>query len=160
MSVAKKRKPKCLILVDQILTGIAGLMKSRREGFRGPSAAVCGGAGSRKTLFAWGFVRGAVEFSEPGSHSVRGDGGRTQNVKSLGFDPINSQAEEAGYRLVHRIAARFRRRASMTWRSFHPHRTRHRFVGAKRIVLDTIEALFAGLPMTVRAANCVSCSAG
>ena len=34
-------------------------------------------------------------------------------------------------------------------------------IGAKRVVLDTVEALFAGLPITSSCArNCAGCSAG
>ena len=111
---------------------------------------VCGDAGSGKTLFGLEFlVRGAREFNEPGVCMTFEERAvdLAENVEGLGFDVPQlidskmlvidhvqverSQIEETGeydlsglfVRLDHAIDS----------------------VGAKRILLDTIEALFAGL---------------
>jgi circadian clock protein KaiC len=132
-------------------TGIAGLDAITHGGLpRGRPTLVCGGAGCGKTLFAMEFLaRGAVEFGEPGvvlSFEETADE-LTSNVRSLGFnldelvaqnrlyiDHVRvepSEIDETGdydldglfVRLNYGIQA----------------------VGAKRVVLDTLEALFAGL---------------
>lgn len=117
---------------------------------RGRPTLVCGAAGCGKSLFATEFlVRGAMEFGEPGvlmtfEESVEDI---KKNVASLGFD-LNrliarkrlvidhvhverSEIEENGEYDLEGIFIRldFAIKA----------------VGAKRVVLDTIETLFAGL---------------
>jgi circadian clock protein KaiC len=112
---------------------------------------VCGGAGCGKTMLAAEFVvRGATQFGEPGVLMVFEETADeiTQNLRSLGFDLDDlarrkqvaidhvhverSQIEETGeydleglfIRLGHAIDT----------------------VGAKRVVLDSLEVLFTGLP--------------
>jgi circadian clock protein KaiC len=127
--------------LDEITGG--GLPKSR-------ASLICGGAGSGKTLFALTFlVEGALQYDEPGVFVCFEE---TQdelaaNVASLGYDLKNlvaankisidyvhverSEIEETGdydldglfIRLDYAIKS----------------------IGAKRVVLDTIEALFSGL---------------
>jgi len=133
-------------------TGIKGLDEVTKGGLpKGRPTLVCGGAGSGKTLLAAEFlVRGALQFGEPGvfmSFEETSDE-LTKNVVSLGFklDDLvvqkkisldyvqidRSEIEETGeydleglfIRLEHAIAS----------------------VGAKRVVLDTIETLFSGIP--------------
>jgi circadian clock protein KaiC len=133
-------------------TGIHGLDEITGGGLpRGRPTLVCGGAGCGKTLFALEFlVRGAERFDEPGVFMSfeETDAELTSNVASLGFDLAGlvqrgkivldyvylerSEIQETGeydleglfVRLNHAIDA----------------------IGAKRVVLDTLEALFAGLP--------------
>lgn len=151
--VRAKDKPKSLgAQFEKSLTGIKGLDEVTKGGLpKGRPTLVCGGAGSGKTLLAAEFlVRGALQFGEPGvfmSFEETSDE-LTKNVVSLGFklDDLaaqkkisldyvqidRSEIEETGeydleglfIRLEHAIAS----------------------VGAKRVVLDTIEMLFSGIP--------------
>ncbi|HEY3322472.1 MAG TPA: circadian clock protein KaiC [Planctomycetota bacterium] len=135
-------------------TGIKGLDEITRGGLPlGRPTLLCGAAGCGKTLMAMEFiVRGATEFNEPGVYMCFEETAQelTQNVRSLGFDldalveqkklvmsyvrVERSEIEETGeydleglfIRLGHAIDT----------------------IGAKRVVLDTIESLFAGLSNT------------
>ncbi len=133
-------------------TGIQGLDEITGGGLpRGRPTLVCGGAGCGKTLLATEFlVRGAMEFDEPGVLMAFEETEKelTANVASLGFDLAGlvrrkkilvdyvrverSEVQESGeydleglfVRLGHAIDS----------------------IGAKRVVLDTLEVLFASLP--------------
>jgi circadian clock protein KaiC len=133
-------------------TGIQGLDEITGGGLpKGRPTLICGGAGCGKTLLAMEFlVRGVTQFNEPGVFMTFEETAKelTQNVASLGFDLKDliarkkmvldfvyierSEIEETGeydleglfIRLGHAIDS----------------------IGAKRVVLDTIESLFAGLP--------------
>ena len=112
---------------------------------------MCGGAGCGKTLLAMEFlVRGATEFNEPGVFMAFEETAQdlTQNVASLGFDLKDlvarkkivldyvyierSEIEESG---EYDLEGLFIRLGSAI-----------DSIGAKRVVLDTIESLFSGLP--------------
>jgi circadian clock protein KaiC len=142
------------ILSDTVLkipSGITGLDQITMGGFpKGRPVLICGGPGCGKTLMSMEFiVRGAALYNEPGvfvSFEEKSEELKT-NVRSLGFDLANfeknkmvkldhvyierSEIEETGeydldglfIRLGHSIDS----------------------IGAKRVVLDTIENLFAGL---------------
>lgn len=138
------RLPKCP-------TGIQGLDEITDGGLpRGRPTLVCGGAGCGKTLLAAEFLaRGAAQFGEPGVLMAfeETEAELQANVASLGFDLVGlvrrkkivvdyvhiepGEIQETGeydleglfVRLGHAIDA----------------------IGAKRVVLDTLEALFAGL---------------
>ena len=138
--------------LDKCPTGIKGLDEITHGGLpRGRCTLVCGGAGCGKTLLGMEFlVRGAMDFDEPGVFMSFEETAEelTRNVASLGFDLADlesrkklaidhvfierSQIEDTGdydleglfIRLGYAIDA----------------------VSAKRVVLDTVEALFAGLP--------------
>ncbi len=133
-------------------TGISGFDEITRGGLpHGRPSLVCGTAGAGKTLFAMEFlVRGATQYNEPGVFMSfeESDQELAENVASLGFDLKQlvadkkllleyvfierSEIEETGdydleglfLRLGHAIDT----------------------IGAKRVVLDTLEALFSGLP--------------
>ncbi|MEZ4599521.1 MAG: circadian clock protein KaiC [Syntrophotaleaceae bacterium] len=142
-------KASCSLL--KIPTGIRGLDEVTGGGLpQGRPTLVCGGTGCGKTMFAMEFLlRGIIQFKEPGvfmSFEERPEE-LTANYASLGFDLMKlvsrknlildyvhierSEIEETGdydleglfIRLDHAINA----------------------IGAKRVVLDTIEALFSGL---------------
>jgi circadian clock protein KaiC len=133
-------------------TGIQGLDEITGGGLpRGRSSLVCGGAGCGKTLFAAEFlVRGAVEFGETGVFmSFEETNAELQsNVVSLGFDLAGlvrrkkivldhvhierSEITETGEYDLEGLFVRLNHAIDS--------------VGAKRVVLDTLEALFAGLP--------------
>jgi circadian clock protein KaiC len=133
------------------LTGIRGLDEITRGGLpEGRPTLVCGGPGSGKTLLALTFlVNGATQFDEPGvlmtfeenSDEIASD------VASLGFDLPHlieagklavdyvrverSEIEETGEYDLEGLFVRL----DYAIKS----------VGAKRVVLDTIESLFSGL---------------
>jgi circadian clock protein KaiC len=147
-----KPAPKSRPQLPKAPTGIQGLDEITGGGIpKGRPTLVCGGAGCGKTLLAMEFlVRGATVFNEPGVFMAFEETAKdlTENVASLGFDLKDlvarkkivldfvyverSEIEETGeydleglfIRLGHAIDS----------------------IGAKRVVLDTIESLFAGLP--------------
>src|SRR3982074_1798584 len=151
MSKPKKQIQALQTGLEKCPTGIAGLDQITGGGLpRGRSTLVCGGAGCGKTLLALEFiVRGATLFDEPGVFVSFEEMSEelAANVRSLAFDLDDlvkrkklaldfvrverSEIEETGdydleglfVRLSHAIDS----------------------VGAKRVVLDTIEALFSGL---------------
>jgi circadian clock protein KaiC len=132
-------------------TGIQGLDEITRGGLpAGRPTLVCGGPGSGKTLLALTFlVNGATRFDEPGVLLTFEENGEelASDVASLGFDlPAlvasgklavdyvrveRSEIEETGEYDLEGLFVRLEYAI--------------RTVGAKRVVLDTIESLFAGL---------------
>ena len=132
-------------------TGIAGLDEITGGGLpRGRATLVCGSAGCGKTLLALEFlIRGAAEFGEPGVFVAFEETPTelSRNVRSLGFDLDQlvrqkkifvdcveiepGQIEETG---EYDLDGLFIRLADAISR-----------VGARRIVLDTLEVLFGGL---------------
>jgi circadian clock protein KaiC len=132
-------------------TGIQGLDEITSGGFpRGRPTLICGSAGAGKTLLAMEFlVRGAVEYGEPGVFMAFEETAAelAQNVRSLGFDLgqlakekkllvdfvriDRSEIDETG---DYDLEGLFIRLAAAI-----------DSIGAKRVVLDTIENLFAGL---------------
>ena len=147
-----KKKQASVRQLPKAPTGIQGLDEITCGGLpRGRPTLVCGGAGCGKTLLAMEFlVRGAIQFNEPGVFMAFEETTQdlTSNVSSLGFDLEDlvrqkkmvidyvyierSEIQETGeydleglfVRLGHAIDS----------------------IGAKRVVLDTIESLFSGLP--------------
>jgi circadian clock protein KaiC len=137
--------------LPKALTGIQGLDEITGGGFpRGRPTLVCGSAGCGKTLLAMEFlVRGATEYNEPGVFMAFEETAPelAQNVRSLGFDldqlvkqkklvldfvrVERSEIDETG---DYDLEGLFIRLASAI-----------DSIGAKRVVLDTIEALFSGL---------------
>jgi circadian clock protein KaiC len=133
-------------------TGIQGLDEITGGGLpKGRSTLVCGSAGCGKTLLAMEFlVRGATQFNEPGVFMAFEETAKdlTQNVASLGFDLNDliarkkmvldfvyierSEIEETGEYDLEGLFIRLGLAIDS--------------IGAKRVVLDTIESLFAGLP--------------
>lgn len=132
-------------------TGINGLDEITQGGFpAGRPTLICGGPGSGKTLVAMEFlVRGAVEHGEPGVFVTFEETEQElkDNVASLGFDLddlIRRKKLAVEFIVVDRhdieetgdydLEALFIRLDDAI-----------RTTGAKRLVLDTIEAIFAGL---------------
>jgi circadian clock protein KaiC len=133
-------------------TGIKGLDEITNGGLpRGRPTLVCGGAGCGKTLLAAEFlVRGAVQFGEAGVFMSFEETGAelAANVASLGFDLAGlarrkkvlvehvhierSEIHETGEYDLEGLFVRLNLAIDS--------------IGAKRVVLDTLEALFAGLP--------------
>ena len=112
---------------------------------------VCGGAGCGKTMLATEFlVRGATQFGEPGVFLMFEENAKelTANVRSLGFD-LEKLVAQKKILLDHVHIERSEIDATGEYdleglfiRRGHAIDT----IRAKRVVLDTVEALFAGLP--------------
>ena len=132
-------------------TGVQGLDEVTGGGFpKGRPTLVCGSAGCGKTLLAMEFiVRGATQYNEPGVFMAFEETPEelSQNVRSLGFDLdqlVKSKKLALDFVRVERaeieetgdydLEGLFIRLGSAI-----------DSVGAKRVVLDTIEALFSGL---------------
>ena len=133
-------------------TGIQGFDEITGGGLPvGRPTLVCGGAGCGKTLFGMEFlVRGATQFNEPGVFMSFEETNEEliKNVASLGFDLEDliknkkivldhvhverSEIEETGEYDLEGLFIRLNYAIDS--------------IGAKRVVLDTIESLFAGLP--------------
>ena len=131
-------------------TGITGLDEITYGGLpRGRPTLVCGGAGSGKTLFAMEFLlRGALQFDEPGVFMAfeETEQDLAQNVRSLGFDVEElvaskriaidyvhverSEIDETGEYDLEGLFVRLGAAIDE--------------VGARRVVLDTLESLFSG----------------
>ena len=150
--IMDKQTPPIPATLLKSATGITGLDEITGGGLpSGRPTLVCGSAGCGKTMLAMEFlVRGATQFGEPGVFMMFEENAQelTDNVRSLGFDldqlvakkkilldhvrVERNEIEETGeydleglfIRLGHAIDS----------------------IGAKRVVLDTVEALFAGLP--------------
>jgi circadian clock protein KaiC len=132
-------------------TGIAGLDEITKGGLpRGRPTLVCGGAGSGKTLFAAEFlVRGAIEYGEPGAFIAFEETAEelAKNVESLGFDLEKlCKQKKLAIDYVHVERGEILESGEYDLEGLFV-RIGHAVnsIGAKRIVLDTIEALFAGL---------------
>lgn len=132
-------------------TGIAGLDEITGGGLpTGRPTLICGSAGCGKTLFSMEFlVRGALQFGEPGvfvAFEEKTDE-LAQNVASLGFDLAQLQA---GKRLrldhVHVDRSEIEETGEYNLDGLFI-RLGYAIdsIGAKRVVLDTIENLFSGL---------------
>ena len=151
MATVRKKTVK-LEGLEKCTTGISGLDEITGGGLpKGRPTLVVGSAGSGKTLMSMEFlINGATKYNEPGVFVAFEETSDelSKNVASLGFDVRalvakkklavdyvyieRSEIQETGeydleglfIRLGHAIQS----------------------VGAKRVVLDTIEVLFAGLP--------------
>ena len=140
-------------------TGIQGLDEITGGGLpRGRPTLVCGSAGCGKTLLAMEFlVRGATEFGEPGVFMAFEETAEelAQNVRSLGFD-LDELAEQKKLLVdyVHVERSEIEETGEYDLEGLFI-RLGHAIdsIGAKRVVLDTIETLFGGLsnPAILRA---------
>ena len=133
-------------------TGIQGLDEITGGGLpKGRPTLICGGAGCGKTLIAMEFlVRGARQFNEPGVFMAFEETAKdlTQNVASLGFDLKDLIARK---KIVLDFVYIERSEIEMTGEYdleglFIRLGQAIDSIGAKRVVLDTIESLFSGLP--------------
>jgi circadian clock protein KaiC len=152
MMVRREKKATLLKALDKSPTGIKGLDEICGGGLpRGRPTLVCGAAGCGKTLFAMEFlVRGATQYNEPGVFMSFEETAEelTKNVASLGFDldrlsdskellldnvvVERSEIEETGEYDLEGLFIRLELAINS--------------IGAKRVVLDTVESLFSGLP--------------
>ncbi len=133
-------------------TGIQGLDEITAGGLpRGRPTLVCGGAGCGKTLLAAEFlVRGATQCDEPGVFMMFEENAHelTQNMRSLGFDLDRLQKQKKiVLDFVHIERSEIEETGDYDLEGLFI-RLGHAIdrIGAKRVVIDTLEALFAGLP--------------
>jgi len=133
-------------------TGIEGLDEITGGGLpAGRPTLVCGTAGCGKTMLAMEFlVRGATQFNEPGVFMMFEESADelTANVRSLGFDLKKLVAEKKiALDYVHIERSEIEETGEYDLEGLFI-RLGHAIdsIGAKRVVLDTVEALFAGLP--------------
>jgi circadian clock protein KaiC len=131
-------------------SGIAGFDEITGGGLpSGRPTIVCGGPGCGKTMFAMEFlIRGATEFGEPGVLMTFEESGEemSRNVESLGFDLQSlvdkkklfldyvriepSEIQETGEYDLEGLFIRLQHAVES--------------VGAKRVLLDTVEVIFSG----------------
>lgn len=149
-TTARESNPKQMLTKSP--TGIQGLDEITGGGLpKGRTTLVSGGAGSGKTLLSMEFlIRGAKEYDEPGLFVSFEENEQElkQNVASLGFNLAElvkrkrmaidfvraerSEIEETGDYDLEGLFIRLGHAIDQ--------------IKAKRVVLDTIEALFAALP--------------
>jgi circadian clock protein KaiC len=133
-------------------TGITGFDEITGGGLpTGRPTLVCGGPGCGKTLFSIEFlVKGATQYNEPGLFMAFEENAEelTKNVAALGFDLQDlidrkklwidyvhierNEIEETGEYDLEGLFVRLNHAIDS--------------IGAKRVVLDTLEVLFSGLP--------------
>lgn len=147
----KKAEAKKTSVLEKTLTGIRGFDEITNGGLpKGRPALIAGKAGSGKTLFGMEFLaRGVMQYNEPGvlmTFEERPDD-LIKNFASLGFDLQElidrkklvidyvsierAEIEETGEYNLDGLFVRLEYAIDL--------------VKAKRVVVDTIEALFAGL---------------
>lgn len=147
----QRKKSPARLGIAKAPTGIRGLDEVTGGGLPvGRPTLVCGGAGSGKTLLAMEFlIHGALEQAEPGVFMAFEETERelAQNMASLGFDleqliarqqlvvdyvyVERSEIEETGEYDLGGLFIRLGQAIDS--------------IGAKRVVLDTLETLFGGL---------------
>jgi circadian clock protein KaiC len=133
-------------------TGIRGLDEITNGGLpQGRPTLVCGSAGSGKTLLAMEFiVRGARDFDEPGVFVAfeENTDELAANVASLGFDlPALVEQQKLALDYVHIERSEIEEAGEYDLEGlFVRLGCAIDSIGAKRVVLDSLEALFAGLP--------------
>ena len=148
------RLPRCPPLLPKAPTGIQGLDELTGGGLpKGRPTLLCGSAGCGKTLLAMEFlVRGAVDSGEPGVFMAFEEniGELATNFASLGYDlkalaarkklvlefvhVERGEIEETGEYDLEGLFIRLGRAIDS--------------IGARRVVLDTVEALFSGFSNT------------
>src|SRR3954451_18042000 len=148
----ERDRPPVAATLPKAKTGIAGLDEITFGGLpAGRPTLVCGSAGAGKTMLAAEFlVNGATKFGEPGVFMMFEENAKelSDNVRSMGIDLgklqrdglisldhvhiERSEIEETGEYDLEGLFIRLGAAIDE--------------IGAKRVVLDTLEALFAGLP--------------
>jgi circadian clock protein KaiC len=118
---------------------------------KGRPTLVCGGAGCGKTLFAMEFlVRGATIYNEPGVYISFEETEKelTANVASLGFDLAGLiKRKKIWLEHIHVERGEIEENGEYDLKGlFVRIHNAIESIGAKRVVLDTIESLFTALP--------------
>lgn len=139
------------VVLDKCLSGIQGLDEVTDGGLpKGRPTLICGSAGCGKTMFAMQFLIEGAENDEPGLFVSFEETPEEleKNFASLGFD-LKTLEEES------KLSIEFIRLERSEIEETGEFDLEGLFIrlayaieqiGAKRIVLDTVEALFSGLP--------------
>ena len=146
----KHDRSRTLPRLEKVPTGIAGFDEITNGGLpRGRPTIVCGGPGCGKTMFAMEFlVRGANEFGEPGVLLTFEETSEEmiKNVASLNFD-LNDLVARKKLAIDHvRIEpAEIQETGTYDLEGLFV-RLQYAVerIGAKRVALDTLEAIFSG----------------
>jgi circadian clock protein KaiC len=146
----KMERPAQARTLPKARTGIEGLDEITGGGLpKARPTLVCGGPGCGKTLLAMEFlVRGATQFDEPGVFITFEESGEelAQNVRSLGFD-LDALVADKKLAIDHVRVERAEIEETGEY-DLEGLFLRLGFaidsIGAKRVVLDTIESLFGG----------------
>ena len=138
-------------MLQKCPTGIQGLDEITNGGLpKGRPTLICGAAGCGKTLLSMEFlVRGATQYGEPGVFLSFEETSEelTQNVASLGWDLEQLIADKLiGLDYLYIDPADIHETGDYDLEGlFIRLNSAIDSVGAKRVVLDTVEVLFAGL---------------
>ncbi len=150
--VKRKEAQARRIALPKAPTSIQGLDEITGGGLpKGRPTLVCGGPGCGKTLFAMEFlVRGAMEYNEPGVFIAFEESEKelSANVASLGFD-IDSlvKHKKIWVEHIHVDRGEIEQRGAYDLEGlFVKIHLAIETIGARRIVLDTVESLFSALP--------------
>jgi circadian clock protein KaiC len=147
--MVQSHPPELLPKLEKSPTGIGGFDEITGGGLpKGRGALICGGAGAGKTIFAMEFVlRGAVQFDEPGVYIPFEESADdlSKNFSSLGYNLDRLCAEKK----ILIIYVFIERSQIIETGEYDLEglfvRLGHAIdsIGAKRVVLDTLEALFS-----------------
>ena len=154
MTAATKKNNEMLPSLAKARTGIEGLDEITLGGIpAGRPTLVCGGPGCGKTILAIEFiVNGAIEFNEPGVIMAFEEKAEdlAVNVASLGFDLERLQKEKKlKIDYVHVDKSEIEETGAYDLEGlFIRLDYAIKSIGARRVVLDTIENLFSGLSNT------------
>ncbi len=154
MPKTKSRSPKGELSLKKCPVGIEGLDEVTGGGLpQGRPTLICGAAGCGKTLLSMEFlIHGAVKFNEPGVFMSFEEKSEelTTNVASLGFDLQElKKQKKVCVEYVHVERSEIEETGEYDLEGLFV-RLNHAIdsIKAKRVVLDTIESLFAGLNNT------------
>ena len=143
------------MFLSKAATGIKGLDEILDGGVpQGRTTLVCGSAGCGKTLLAAEFlVKGATMFDEPGVFMAFEETEKdlSENVLSLGYDlQVLIREERLLVDYVHIDRENIHETGEYDLEGLFI-RLGHAIdtIGARRVVLDTVESLFSGLPNTL-----------
>ncbi|HKS09554.1 MAG TPA: circadian clock protein KaiC [Pyrinomonadaceae bacterium] len=148
----RRNRSNNLVGLQKERTGIPGFDEITGGGLpAGRPTLICGSAGAGKTLFAMEFlVRGATVFNEPGVFMSFEETNEelATNVASLGFDLKQLNADKkliVDYVFIERSEIEETGEYDLEGLFL---RLGHAIdqIGARRVVLDTLEALFSALP--------------
>ena len=154
MPTKLRRSPAPIRPVPKSLTGITGLDEITGGGLpRGRPTLICGGAGCGKTILAMEFlINGARQFNEHGVFLSfeESEEDLALNFASLGLDPRPLSARKKLWLEYVRVEPTEIRETGEYDLDGLFVRLGHAIdsIGAKRVVLDTIETLFSGLSNT------------
>ena len=143
-------EPRVTSTLEKSRTGINGFDEITKGGVpKGRPTIVCGGPGCGKTMFALEFlVRGAMQYDEPGVLMTFEETAEemAKNVTSLGFDLKDLEGRKKLFMDYVRVEpTEIQETGEYDLEGLFV-RLQHAVdsVGAKRVVLDTLEAVFSG----------------